>query len=333
MSDAVKLPAISVIVCFVDDGAAVPQCIDAILASDSAGEVEVIAVNNRPAAGDALELRQRYTDEPRVIVVNQAKRGLSAARNCGAQAARAELLAFTDDDVVPTDRWLHALRTAIQSEPGAVCATGPIEALRLETPAQLLMDRYAGFIKADARTVFRLAENLDDPLFPYTAGQFGSGANIAITSDAFTRLGSFDETLGVGTESRSGEDLEFFMRLMLAGETIVYEPDALVLHDHPDTMDALKREVFGYGSGLTAALSRVAISGPDRCQLAGSFRSGFSYALRPDSPKNSRKGADFPFYLSMFELIGMAYGPIGFARAAFAARAPMKRPALNAETY
>jgi GT2 family glycosyltransferase len=327
VAEAAKSPTISVIVCFVDDGVAVPECIDAILASDSVGEVEVVAVNNRPMAGDAEQLRERYAAEPRVVVVDEVKRGLSAARNFGAQTARAGLLVFTDDDVVPTDRWLRALRMAIESEPGAICATGPIQALRLETPAQLLMDRYAGFVKASARTVFRLADSIDDPLFPYTAGRFGSGANIAVTSEAFERLGGFDETLGVGTESRSGEDLEYFMRLMLAGETIVYEPDALVLHDHPDTMEALKREVFGYGSGLTAAAARTLLRGPDRGRLLRALGSGVGYALNPRSPKNERKGTRYPLGLTLRELAGMAYGPLGLLRSTLADRRAVASPA------
>ncbi|MGK2878245.1 MAG: glycosyltransferase family 2 protein [Solirubrobacterales bacterium] len=332
MADAVTLPAISVILCFVDDGATAPHCIDAILENDTSREVEVVAVNNRPSEGDAAGLRNRYAEEPRVVVVEQPKRGRSAARNAGALAARAELLVFTDDDVVPTSRWLRVLRAAIESEPGAICATGPTQPLRLETPAQILMDRYAGFVKAETRTVFRLPGSIDNPLFPYAAGQFGSGANIAITSEGFERLGRFDETLGIGTESRGGEDLEFFMRLMLAGEAIVYEPDAPVLHDHPDTFDSLKAGVFGRGSGLTAAVTRTLVRGPHRARLLRALGAGTRFALHPESPKHERKGSRYPLGLTLRELAGMAYGPIGLLRSALNDRRMSVLASASAET-
>lgn len=101
------------------------------------------------------------------------------------------------------------------------------------------------------------------------------------------------------------------MRLMLTGETIVYEPDELVLHDHPDTMHALKREVFGYGSGLTSAAMRILVRGPRRRRLIASLFSGIKFAISPRHKKNSRKGSKFPVDLTLREVAGMAYGPIG----------------------
>lgn len=308
-----EMPRFSVVVCFIDNGVKVRECIDAILAGTTP-EVEVIAVNNRPMNGDAAGLAQAFANEPRVIIIEEPRCGLSAARNAGAQLAKGEILVFTDDDVVPSEQWLAAVDDTFASCPEASCVTGPIEALRLSTDAQLLMDRYAGFVKSERRTVYRMSEHKNDPLFPYAAGRFGSGANLAIRAITFRIVGGFDQSLGIGTASRSGEDLEFFVRLMLDDRVIVYDPEVRVLHDHPESMNALKREVFGYGSGLTAATTRTLLKGPQRLRLIASLFAGLRFALDPKSSKNLRKGDGFPVGLTLRELLGMFYGPLGYLR-------------------
>jgi glycosyltransferase involved in cell wall biosynthesis len=48
-------------------------------------------------------------------------RGRAAARNRGIAAARAELVVFTDADIVPEDDWLDVHAAAHAREPGARC--------------------------------------------------------------------------------------------------------------------------------------------------------------------------------------------------------------------
>ena len=50
-------------------------------------------------------------DGPRMVVIDQPNRGLSVARNVGAEAASGEIVAYTDSDCVPDPDWLTFLST------------------------------------------------------------------------------------------------------------------------------------------------------------------------------------------------------------------------------
>ena len=71
-----------------------------------------------------------------------------------------------------------------------------------------------------------------EPLYPYTAGVFGSGANMAFRADALRAMGGFDTSLGAGSAALGGDDLAAFFDVIEAGHTLVYEPTAFVRHRH-----------------------------------------------------------------------------------------------------
>jgi glycosyltransferase involved in cell wall biosynthesis len=90
---------------------------------------ELLVVHDRRAGEAALE---RPLDDPRVVVVEAAGPGVSAARNTGLDRARGELVALLDDD----DLWLpgHLATTAaaLRDDPGAVLVA--TDALLLDDP-------------------------------------------------------------------------------------------------------------------------------------------------------------------------------------------------------
>jgi hypothetical protein len=60
------------------------------------------------------------------------------------------------------------------------------------------------------------------------------GANMAVRASAIARVGGLRTDLGkVAGSLRTGEDHEFFLRLLAAGCVGVYEPNALVRHVVP----------------------------------------------------------------------------------------------------
>ena len=48
-----------------------------------------------------------------------------------------------------------------------------------------------------------------------------------------------------------------FMRIVLAGHRLVYEPSAVVSHVHRTDLAELSRQMRAYGSGCTAALTAI----------------------------------------------------------------------------
>ena len=49
-----------------------------------------------------------------------------------------------------------------------------------------------------------------------------------------------------------GEDLDLFLRVLLAGRALAVEPRAVVWHWHRRELEQLRRQMHGYGTGLAA---------------------------------------------------------------------------------
>jgi GT2 family glycosyltransferase len=83
----------------------------------------------------------------------------------------------------------------------------------------------------------------------------GTGANSAAKREWFDRIGGYDERLGVGSSGKAAEDMDLFYRLLRAGATIQYQPDALVYHERQTRAQRLSsRWSYGYGIGAFSGI-------------------------------------------------------------------------------
>ena len=133
------------------------------------------------------------------------RRGLNAARNTGVREARADLIAFVDDDVLAPPGWLDALWRGADRHPEAEAFGGPISA-RFEGRAPRGCGR-------------------EDP--PITTLDLGPedreaemvwGSNLAVRRAAIERVGPFDESI----TRPHGDEEEWLLRLRAAGGRIQY---------------------------------------------------------------------------------------------------------------
>jgi hypothetical protein len=140
----------------------------------------------------------------------------------------------------------------------------------LETRAQLDFERHLGWTRRFERRWFR--RRAGEPIGERLANavKMGTGANMAFRREVFDQLGGFDPALGTGARARGGEDLDMFLRVLRAGHTLVYEPAALVRHRHRQDARALRQQLAGWASGMTAYLVRNMREHPsERRRLAG----------------------------------------------------------------
>jgi len=278
---------------------------------------EVVVVDNRPQRSELPGLlKRRFGRVPNLTYRTEVKPGLANGRNRGLHSTTAEIVAFTDDDVILDRSWLGSLVGGFAVSEDVACVTGLILPKQLATYPQLWLEEFGGFRKGFERRVWDCAENRpDDRLYPYRFGVFGSGANAAFKRSLLLELGAFDEALGTGTPARGGEDLDIYTRVVLEGFKLVYEPAALLRHAHHAGMSELRRQIFGYGVSVTAVLTTHLLTGPlTRRAVLRRIPAGLLYLLSPRSAKNERRSAAYPPILVLTELLGMVVGPAAYLR-------------------
>ncbi|MFW0786026.1 glycosyltransferase [Gordonia sp. CPCC 206044] len=250
--------AASVVLCTRDRTDEAKRVIDSLLSMDHP-DFEIVVVDNAASSLDTW----RYVDglgDPRVRVVHASVPGLAAARNRGLEEARREIVAFTDDDVVVDRHWLTCLTRAFTDDPSVACVTGLVPAAELRTAAQMTFENRVGWSTSVQRRTYRLSDKaIHGDLFPFRVSDYGTGANFAVRRSAAIALGGFDEALGAGSPTKGGEDIDWFVRTLVAGHTLVFEPDAVTWHQHREDDAALLSQAHGYGLGLGAWITKVAL--------------------------------------------------------------------------
>ncbi|GAA2487765.1 glycosyltransferase family 2 protein [Streptomyces longisporus] len=306
-------PAISVIVATHNRPKQLRRCLQSLLRQDYP-EFEIIVVDNAPADGAAAALTHGVFRE-QVGYVSEPVPGLARAHNRGLARARGSLVAFTDDDTLVDPGWLSALAMTFEQDSRVGCVTGLIVPAELQTPAQIALERQGGFAKGYEPRIWSLADPPPDPLFPFTAGHFGSGANMSFRTDVLRSMGGFDSATGAGTPARGGDDLLAFFEVLTAGHALAYQPGAIVWHRHHRTQAAVDAQAFGYGAGFAAYLTGAVTRDPRRLPaLLRRLPGGIRHAVTRTRERSADPEAAWSGRLALLEARGMAYGPCGYLR-------------------
>jgi GT2 family glycosyltransferase len=285
-------------------------------------DLDVVVVDNDPQTDATTRLIRTEFAGTRIRYVREDQRGLAAAHNRGISISTGEILAFTDDDVVVDPDWLAHLAEGFTLTDSVGAVTGLIHPAELRTRTQALLEQHGGYTKGFSPRVFDLRDQRpDDPLYPFTAGQFGSGANMAFDAATLRDLGGFDPSMGTGTPARGGDDLVALFAVVASGRRLVYQPAAVVHHFHRSEAPALSRQAFGYGVGLGAYLTNVAVHHPRLAlKTAKVACAAATSAVRQRSTRNAARYDGWPRQLTRLERRGIALGPIAYARSAWQVR-------------
>ncbi len=198
-------PMISVVVPTYKRPDLLERCLEALLTQTlPATQYEIIVCDDGPsqAAREVVDrARAGSAGQPllRYCPVTGTQ-GPAGARNVGWKAALAPVIAFTDDDTVPTENWLAEGLAAIQA--GADAASGRIVMPLPERPTDYEKD----------------AARLEEAEF--------ATANVFVRRDALHAVGGFDERFTIAW--REDSDLQF--SLLEKGFSIVRALKAVVVH-------------------------------------------------------------------------------------------------------
>jgi glycosyltransferase involved in cell wall biosynthesis len=262
---------VTVVLCTCNRCSSLPTALDSVAAQLLPDSVnwEVVVVDNNStdqtrevAGGYCLKYpdRFRYVFEP--------QQGLSRARNAGICAARGEIVAFIDDDVIAEPTWLMNLTASLQDRKWAGAGGRIVPPQDFTPPAWLTVGGETDLVGA-LLPLFDLGDQAREMKRP------PYGTNMAFRKEMFDKHGIFRTDLGrCGSSLLMGEDTEFGNRLMSAGECLRYEPLAVV--EHPVPQERLSKKWFRawwFGFGRTRILERTA-----RSPILGIPHSFFSLA-------------------------------------------------------
>jgi glycosyltransferase involved in cell wall biosynthesis len=187
---------------------------------------EVIVADNgsTDATANVVAEAARKLGAPLIRYLVVREPGKSAAVNEALAVATGDLIALTDDDVRPDPDWLTRLAAAFD-ETGADFVAGRVRPAWEAAPPDWLSPSVYGVIAVPDNGDRRLDITADQhQVVPI-------GANMAVRHTVVRKVGGLRVDLGKLEGSlRTGEDHEFFLRMVHAGFRGVYEPTAVVHH-------------------------------------------------------------------------------------------------------
>lgn len=286
---------------------------------------ELVVVDNASRSADTRRVVEKMAAESRVPVryLRELRPGISWARNCGIEAARHPIIAFTDDDTIQDPDWLANLVAPFVDDPLVGCVTGQALPARTGSDEHRWREARAGAQKFGFdRRVFDLSSASGSAFHPFSTGVMGMGMNMAMRSSVLREIGRFDVGLGVGTRTGGGEDLAAFFEVMFRGHRIVFEPSAFLYHVHRETYDDLRKQMRSWGIGFSAYLTSILVRHPTVVPKfvgrvlvgARAARSSASSSIGPTLPE------DYPAELVAIERRAYALGPLAYVRSRRAAR-------------
>lgn len=219
------MPIVTVAICTWNRSALLRQTLEQMTRLSVSPDLrwELLVVNNR-STDDTAEVVASFADRLPIRIVDEWHPGLSHARNRALADSGAELLLFTDDDVMVEPDWLSAFVDAAARHPTAAGFGGPIQPWFPERIDPVIVAAFpivaSGFCGLDHGTAERVLAG-DEEIYGACMGFRRSRLHGMV----------FDPTLGaLESTGRVGEETDFLMRLNARGERIVWVPAMRLRH-------------------------------------------------------------------------------------------------------
>src|SRR5215467_152319 len=231
--ETMTVSSISVLICTYNRSGLLSETLAAVQEMDApdACSVEIIVVDNNSTddttavVTESIE-RARFT----TILIQERQQGKSFALNAGLAVASGDVLALTDDDVLPAADWLVRIVQTFRTKDVTFAFGKVLPRWQDAPPAELLTP--------PARAIWgplAIVDHGDEPTEYTSTGpsrRLPIGANLAIRRNVLISVGGWRTDLGkVNNTLICGEDHEIFMRFRRCGFYAgCYEPAVVVHH-------------------------------------------------------------------------------------------------------
>ena len=235
LSTMSSLPLFSVVVPTYNRPERLASCLAALSEQDYPRDrTEVVIVDDgSPTPMD--DVVDPFRAQLQLALIRQENAGPAAARNAGARQAKGTLIAFTDDDCMPSSDWLSGFAQRLSQMPDAMVGGRSLNALpnnSYSTASQALIDYlysyYGSSQKNEAEQKVFFASN-----------------NIAMSRENYLKVGGFDTSFPLA----AAEDRELCDRWQHENLSMCYAPEVTIRHAHHLSLKSFWRQHFGYGRG------------------------------------------------------------------------------------
>ena len=236
-------PMVSVVICAYNAERTMRACLKSLRTIDYPN-YEVIIVDD----GSRDRTAEISMDFPEYRLIRQPNKGLSVARNVGMQAARGEIVAYTDSDCVVDPHWLTLMVRTMTERNFDGCGGpnyAPHEDGWIEGAVAASPGAPCHVLVGDDK-----AEHL-------------AGCNMMFRKSALLAIGGFDAQF-----TAAGDDVDICWRLIDASFSVGFCPAAFVWHFRRNTVKAYYGQQRGYGK----AEAMLFLKYPERFNGLGQIR-------------------------------------------------------------
>lgn len=216
------------------------QTLESLARTTDAARLEIIVAGKIPDPAVAAAVARLQAQQPQIqhLPISFARGDSSEKKNAGWRAARAEVVAFLDDDVIVAPDWPQRIlepfreaRVGLVSGPSLVPDTLPLMA---RLAGLTLASKAAGYVAA--RYTAGRAENFDAKWSNLI------GCNMAFRKTVLEKLEGFHVAFW------PGEEMLAAFRATQAGHVLVFVPRAALQHFPRATFTGFLRQMYGYGA-------------------------------------------------------------------------------------
>ncbi len=246
MANDIDRPLVSVVIPVRNGTATLGAQFDALACQRAAPPFEIVVSDNGSTDGLQEFLVASRSQWPQLDIRridSSAKRGVSYARNEGAEQARANIILICDSDDIVCSTWVRSMAEALETYDGV---GGSLDEMTLNPPSSPM-----------------LAFATSSPPVGLGFLPYPVGANCGVRREVWHALGGFDEAYLHG-----GEEIDFFWRLQLAGYKFGFVPEAVIAYRHRTGIRVNIRTAFWRGVGTCQVAARFRTEIPSQSALA-----------------------------------------------------------------
>lgn len=209
------------------------DCLNSVLSSKNS-DYEIIIVDDA-STDDSIRFIKKYIEKNKEgkikLIKNKINLGAAQSRNIAIKKAKGEIIVFLDNDTQVDPFWLDGIEKALQKE-----GVGAVQSLLIDYKNRDCIQMAGGKLIPHTHWIIPLHhkdsyKKVKSDLDFYSI--IAISAALAVKKEVLDVVEGFDEKEAVTTE-----DLDFSMRIWIAGYKVILAKDSLVYHY---TKEALER--------------------------------------------------------------------------------------------